>query len=212
MIIKKLCFNKFNFKSFFKNLKIDKNDRALYNITPFRRRKILYTVFDGKTLKIIKKSGFSQKVSDIRNKKRKFSIFYPNKFQLNILTKLIKFVLKNFTINAPLDITFHFVTINASIKGETNSPEGIHRDGFDILVPCIVAERKNISGGYSRFFLKDKEKFNLFYNKITQTNYGLVFEENKHKDVFHDVTPIKLKNKKQPGYRSIIGIDITYLK
>jgi len=218
MKIHKLNFKKYKniFNLFFLNLDIDLNDKKLYGIKPFRSRKILYTFFNGETLTVIKKKGFKQRVSDDRSKKRIFKVFKPSSIQLKILNSMILDVIdylktKKINITSNLDITFHFVSIKASVKGETNSPEGIHRDGFDILIPCIVTERSNITGGYSRFFIKKHNNFKLVFKNITNENYGLLVEENKNKELYHDVTPIRLKNKNKPGYRKIIGIDINFI-
>jgi len=206
----KRSFNIKLFKPFFKNLKIDKNDKKLYGIKPFRSRQILYTQFEDDVLRLVNKNSFVQNVSDVRKHKRKFSIFNPTDQQLKLLEKLLKFALKKCCDTMPsnqLDVTFHFVKIYASKLGTTNSPEGIHRDGYDILVPCIVIDRKNIVGGSSRFY-RNKE---LIFDRIMKEGEGIIFKENSNPDLFHDVSYITLKDKKKEGWRSIIGIDINFI-
>jgi hypothetical protein len=199
-------------KSFFYKLEIDNNDKKLYGLTPFRSRQILYTEYNKGKLKVVNKQTFVQNVSDIRSKERKFSILIPTNKQINILSKLLNVILSkakknNIFVADKLDVTFHFVKIHASKTGVSNSPEGIHRDGFDILVPCLVIERNNIKGGFSRFFLNKK----IVFNRVIKEGRCLVVEENKNKELFHDVTPIVLDNKDKEGYRSIIGIDINFI-
>jgi len=198
-------------KSFFTKLEIDNNDKKLYGLIPFRSRQILYTEYNKGKLKVVNKQAFVQNVSDIRSKERKFSILTPTNKQINILTKLLNVIFNkakknNIFIADKLDVTFHFVKIHASETGASNSPEGIHRDGFDILIPCLVIERNNIKGGFSRFFLNKK----IVFNRVIKEGRCLVVEENKNKDLFHDVTPIVLDKKDKEGYRCIIGIDINH--
>ena len=91
MKIYKLNFKKFKkiFNLFFSDLDIDLNDKKLYGLAPFRSRKILYTLFNGKTLEIVKKNGFKQNVNDSRSKKRNFKVFTPSSIQLKILNSII---------------------------------------------------------------------------------------------------------------------------
>jgi hypothetical protein len=212
-IVKLIDKNNFNFnlkylKPFFKDLVIDCNDKILYNLEPFRARKILYIKYKHDKFYLDKgKKTFTQNVADIRRKKRKFTIFSPNKKELKILISFLKEFLKHIdkeiTIkDSVLEITVHFVKILANKKGQTNSPEGIHRDGFDILMPCFVIERKNIKGGYSRFFINKK----CVFKKQIKEGQGIYIYENLHKNVFHDVTPIYSTGK--ISFRTIIGIDI----
>ena len=202
-------FNVRSLKQFFKNLEVDKNDEKLYGIESFRSRQILYTQLKDGSLKLIAKDGFSQNVADARKHKRKFSMLVPTPSQLKLLDKLLKFILRKINKTIPisgLEVTFHFVKIYASEKGTTNSPEGIHRDGYDILVPCIVVERKNIIGGSSRFYENKK----IIFDKVMREGSGIIVEENNNPSLFHDVSNIFLKNKTKIGYRCIIGIDINY--
>jgi hypothetical protein len=207
---KKLGFNHMLLKPFFSNLKLDYNDKTLYNIKPFRARKILYLIYENNEFKIYKtKKSFSQNVKDKRCNSRKFTILKPNKKQQRILFSFLKKFLHNINsdtriLDKTLLITVHFVKIITGKEGQTNSPEGVHRDGFDILMPCYVIERKNIKGGISRFFINNK----CFLRKQIKEGQGLFLYENTHKNVFHDVTPIYSKGNK--GYRCIVGIDINF--
>jgi hypothetical protein len=199
-------------KTFFNDLELDKNDIDLYKIAPFRSRKILFTKLIKNKLIINNKKMFSQNVSDVRSKKRKFSIFQPSRKQITILNKLISIIVNkakkhNVFFTENLEVIFHFVKIQASNTGTSNSPEGIHRDGYDILVPCLVVERKNIRGGVSRFFINKK----TIFSKIIKEGRCILVEENKNKDLYHDVTPIIPDNSNLEGYRSIIGIDINFI-
>lgn len=191
----------------FLDLELDKNDKDLYNLNPFRARKILFTKFIDNELFILPNKEFIQNVSDVRNKKREFKSFVPSKEEHLILDILCKKFTKLYDIKDNLEITFHFVKIFANKEGSSNSPEGIHRDGFDILVPCLVLERENIEGGYSRIF----DNGELVYNKIIDEGEGLVLNEKDYVEMFHDVTPIKLKEGALSGHRTIMGIDINVL-
>jgi hypothetical protein len=196
---------------FFNDLELDNNDIKLYGKTPFRKRKILYAQFSNDKLIVLKKTSFSQNVKDERRKERRFNILRCNESNLTILEEFLKTLIdksrKKFShIPSSFEVTFHFVQILASKSGESNSPEGIHRDGFDLLFPCIVIERSNIIGGLSRVFNKKK----LIFNKTIQEGEALVIDEKHYPNLYHDVTPIFLKNKNKIGYRNIIGVDINF--
>jgi hypothetical protein len=205
-----LKFNLKLLKPFFKKLTLDYHDKKLYNLEPFRARKILYVRYkEGNFFVDKSKKCFTQDVDDVRRYKRKFALLYPNKKEQLIIYSFLQSFINLIYIEQPIarktaDITLHFVKIITNKKGQTNSPEGIHRDGFDVLMPCFVVERKGIKGGISRFFLKNK----CIFKKLVNEGQGLYLFENKYKNVFHDVTPIySLGNK---GYRCIIGIDINF--
>jgi hypothetical protein len=190
---------------------LDSNDKILYDLEPFRARKILYIRYISGKFSIVKsKKCFSQDVSDKRKYKRKFAILKPNKKELLIICSFLQSFLDLIDKEQPIanrliDISVHFVKILSSKKGQTNSPEGVHRDGYDVLMPCFVVERKNIRGGISRFFLKKK----CIFKKKIEEGQGLFIFENKHKGVYHDVSPIYSINS-NIGYRCIIGVDINF--
>jgi hypothetical protein len=128
---------------FFNDLKLDNNDIKLYGKTPFRKRKILYARFINNKLIILKKTSFSQNVKDERRKEREFDVLRCDESNLALLEKFLKTLIDESRKKLPhipssFEVTFHFVQILASKSGESNSPEGIHRDGFDLLFPCVV--------------------------------------------------------------------------
>ena len=69
-------------------------------------------------------------------------------------------------------------------------PEGIHQDGFNMIAICCVS-RKNINGGVSRIYDKDK---NIIYSQ--QLNQGEMIVINDVKN-YHDVTNIELEDPRQ---------------
>ena len=93
-------------------------------------------------------------------------------------------------------IQVHQIRVYAN-KGETNLvPEGIHRDGFDIIaIVCI--NRNNICGGSNNVYDNNKIKM---YNTTLQEGDIMILND---KEVLHDVTSIKLANGKYVGYRDI---------
>lgn len=203
------------FYTFFDSLELDENDARLYALKPFRKRKIFYARYENNELKALSQNSFKQNVNDERSKARKFSILVPTKQELLLLKNLTETVIADSSRKLPhipkkFNITFHFVQIIASKKGETNSPEGIHRDGFDLLFPCIVIARKNIKGGVSRMFSKINDDFKLINSEVIKEGECLVVDEKHFKDLYHDVSPIYLVSKKIPGYRNIIGLDINF--
>jgi len=191
----------------FDDLELDNNDKSLYNLTPFRARKILYTKFIDNETYILKNKEFVQSVNDVRKNKRVFKSFEPSKKDHETLNLLLKSLFNFYNLKDNYDVIFHFVKIFALESGSSNSPEGIHRDGFDILVPCLVLERVNIEGGDSRIY----DNGELVYKKIINSGEGLLLNEKDYVEMYHDVMPIKLKDASKTGYRTILGIDINLL-
>jgi hypothetical protein len=74
----------------------------------------------------------------------------------------------------------------------------------------VLLLRSNIIGGLSRIFNKKNDNFVLIFNKTIQEGEALVVDEKHYPYLYHDVTPIFLKNKNKIGYRNIIGVDINF--
>lgn len=206
--LKGINFSKDKLLSLFDDLELDNNDSSLYNLTPFRARKILYTKFIDNEMFILKNKEFSQKVDDKRKNKRVFKGFEPTINEHRLLNDFLKSLFSHFNLKDNYEITFHFVKIFASECGSSNSPEGIHRDGFDLLIPCLVLERYNIEGGESRIF----DNGELIFKKVMEEGSGLFLNEGEYKEMYHDVLPIRLKDKNKTGYRTILGIDVDLIK
>ena len=95
----------------------------------------------------------------------------------------------------------HHVRVTTLPGLETsNSPEGLHQDGFPFIVSALVVERENIYGGESEIYAGDKKT--LILKTALQPGFGLL-QPDLGSDLWHLVTPIL-----GAGYRSSIGFDI----
>jgi hypothetical protein len=106
-------------------------------------------------------------------------------------------------------IVHHTVVYTRPNQISTNSPEGIHQDGMDFIVSVMVVERKNITGGKSIIYAKDK-KTKLFEVEL-QPGQGILQPDLKT-ELWHEVTPIVPISDDLDGYRSIIGLDISVVR
>ena len=119
-----------------------------------------------------------------------------------------------------LEASIHFMKIIKrpySSQVVTNSPEGIHQDGKDFVVPALVIERENIQGGQNLIYdargVPLREDGNPNFKERTP-NKGItllpgdgLLHQDQGSPLWHKVTPIELQDHSVEGYRSIIGID-----
>ena len=109
-----LKFNLKLLKPFFKKLTLDYNDKKLYNLEPFRARKILYVRYkEGNFFVDKSKKCFTQDVDDIRRYKRKLALLYPNKKEQLIIYSFLQSFINLIYMEQPIakktaDITLHF--------------------------------------------------------------------------------------------------------
>lgn len=208
----------------FRPLFLDPRYLDLYDVRnggfPFRRRAMSKLVLDkyGTSWNIVHQEvrGFSQKSSDsyLNNTVRHFEPI-PDNFLLDeSFAKLIRSIAREIDILESgkvisLEIVVHMMIVMARIDGQTsNSPEGIHQDGFDYLVPALVIQRKNIVGGKTSFY--DADKKTILASRELQEGEGQIFAEGGS-DIWHEASPIRLIDPKEFGYRASIGFDITVL-
>ncbi len=119
-----------------------------------------------------------------------------------------------------LEVSVHFMRIIKrpwSSQVVTNSPEGIHQDGMDFVVPALVIERENIQGGQNLIYdargVPLREDGNPNFKEhppnkeiMLLPGYGLLHQD-QGSPLWHKVTSIELQDHSIEGYRSIIGID-----
>lgn len=100
-----------------------------------------------------------------------------------------------------LNIVTHHVKLTTLPRCVTsNAPEGLHQDGFPLIVSALVVERKNVSGAESQIYGEDKQ--DPLFTTVLQPGSGLL-QPDLHSPLWHTVTPISGK-----GHRSSIGFDI----
>lgn len=97
-------------------------------------------------------------------------------------------------------IVHHVKVITIADQITTNSPEGVHQDGFPLIVSALVVDRRGVSGGESLIYSEDKKE--PIFTTILQPGNGLL-QPDLGSCLWHTVTPITGQ-----GYRSSIGFDI----
>lgn len=96
----------------------------------------------------------------------------------------------------PEYIQVHQIRVNA-LSNKTNLiPEGIHRDGFNIIC-IIIINRVNILGGINNIYDNNK---NIIYSKKMKNGEMIIIND---RNLYHDVTNIILNNKNKIGYRDV---------
>ena len=119
-----------------------------------------------------------------------------------------------------LEASVHFMKVIKrpwSFQVVTNSPEGVHQDGKDFVVPALVIERENIQGGKNLIYdargVLLREDGNPNFKEhisskeiVLLPGHGLLHRD-RGSPLWHKVTPIELQDHSIEGHRSIIGID-----
>jgi len=151
---------------------------------------------------------FRQNVNDSRNNLRKFSLIHQpyDIFLVNFIKQTLSH-LRNKTGHKRFNINVHQVRqIAYPNRTSSNSPEGIHKDGCDFVVPALVLNRYNINGGISYVYTENKREL---YNKILNKNEFILMND---RNLYHHVSPIQFHPNndiyKNEGYRDILGLDI----
>ena len=184
-------------KSSFDNLPIDK-----YYTTKRCRRYSLVKVDDREHLKIVGDLPFYQSenynnyngniLREYENLDNK--ILYDFSFK-----KLVKTFIKHCEYHFNQSIKFiqvHQIRVYADSNSVNLIPEGVHKDGFNIVgMTCI--ERKNIEGAISSIYDNNK---NLIFSKQLDIGEILILNDNK---MYHHVSNILLDNPEKIGYRDI---------
>jgi hypothetical protein len=147
---------------------------------------------------------------DYRKASRKFKELPEALFDSNlraILVGIAGMVKETRPTIRNMNISVHNTVVYCHPKQvTTNSPEGIHQDGMDFIVSALVIERKNISGGKSIIYGRDKST-KLLQVEL-QAGQG-IFQADAGTELWHEVTPITAIDKSQVGYRSTVGFDVT---
>lgn len=190
-------------KSSFDNLEPD----PYYNERRGRGYSLL-DVRDTDNIKIVGDVDFFQS-SSYNNYNGDIVRRYPNIDTSITSDKIFRFFVKTFkeqvqeatrTLKGGYNIDYifvHQIRVYASDNTIVNPvPEGIHRDGYNIVGLCLV-DRVNIQGGISNVYDSDK---NIALTKQLQRGEMLIINDAK---MYHDVTPIKLDKMDREGYRDI---------
>ncbi len=116
-----------------------------------------------------------------------------------------------------LDITVHHVLVETFTERVTsNSPEGIHQDGYDYIVSALVMERRNVLGGESQIF--DEDKTTKILTTTLQPGHGIL-QPDKNTHLWHKVSQIVVEDPKKAleagtlgAFRSSMGFDIALVR
>lgn len=155
---------------------------------------------------------FTQNVDDARKEPRIFELMETEVVNSHFLKVLmlqtaayVDHYLKYQGKVVPLTIGIHQVR-NIALPGleTSNSPEGIHQDGTNIVLPAYVFNRHNIKGGTSTVYDLDKN----ILEAITLQNGECLIHSDSH--YFHHVSPISSADGLREGYRDIIGFDVAF--
>ncbi|MDG9729049.1 2OG-Fe dioxygenase family protein [Ignatzschineria sp. RMDPL8A] len=208
--------------NFFPTLSTD-TINYIKNLTPNRKRlisKYLLSYEDGNWLiERVKNTPFEQKDAqitddnnlDYRKSSRVFKEL-PDDLCDSDLKDIMTFVankIYSVTKNTKLNIVVHHTVIYCSNDEEgTNSPEGIHQDGMDLIVSALVIERRNILGAKSIIYGNDKKT--EFVTCELQEGMGIL-QADKGTELWHTVTPIRPLDNNDISFRSSIGFDITLI-
>ena len=190
-------------KSSFDNLKPDP-----YYSEKRRRAFSLLNISDLENISIIGDIDFFQS-SNYNNFNGDIVRKYPNIDSSILSDEIFKFFIRTFKkeidestklLSLPYNsdyIFVHQIRVYASNVASVNLvPEGIHRDGYNIIGMCVI-NRENIQGGISKVYDNDK---NIILNKQLRSGEILVINDSK---LYHDVTPIKMDDNTREGYRDI---------
>lgn len=205
-------------KDSFKMLQIDKYHnnnkgpptrlRKFFNIDIDMENKKKYNIKYNHHINI-----FKQQVEDNRSDPRKFSliddkILYSH-FMVSLIYK-ISSLIQSIEDIKKLNISIHQVRqiCYPNIVSE-NSPEGIHQDGADYIIPALVLNRFNIRGGVSSVYNNRKDQ--IYRTMLGEDEF--IFQDDRV--LYHYVTPIRYylsDGFEEYGYRDLLGLDITIVE
>ncbi len=105
-----------------------------------------------------------------------------------------------------LEIVVWLVSVTATAnQSGLASPEGIHQDGADYIVPALIVDRDNIVGGES--VIRRGRGGPVIFRDELQVGEGLLHSD-RGSDLWHFVTPFGLQDKlRRTGHRNTIGLD-----
>ena len=198
------------------------SQRAQFDLMkPFRRRAISKFVGTFSSpmwnFKRVPISRFSQDTAKLKEKKFDFRTLVRTFTEIedrHIETPLFKMLLQGIAEKVrkfnpeitSLEISAHHVLVETyRDRIKSNSPEGIHQDGFDYIVSALVIERHEVLGGESQVFSNDK--LTQLCTTTLMPGFGLL-QPDQNTSLWHQVTPITVKDPSLQGFRSSIGFDI----
>lgn len=170
-----------------------------------RRRYALLDVTPGR-LPIARVSPvFTQRVDDFRNTSRRFAAMEPGVRDSRFLRRLVSEAVKRVSVapgTCAWTVSVHQVRqIAWAGSPSDNAPEGVHRDGADVIVSAFVVARRNVRGGRSDVYAPDRKR--IILNHTLEPDEGLLHED---RQLWHDVTRVWSPS---IGHRDLFGLDMT---
>lgn len=198
-------------KTTFNHLVVE-NDRVINGKSTRERRYAKFTCYknsDRTSFVQHHQLTFKQDVPDDRKKIRHFKAIDPCLFRneaiKDLMGKMTDMVWEIHPEAKSADMSIHQVRVitHADVEGN-NSPEGIHQDGADVIVPAMVFQRsENLSGGISKTY--DFDAKTLIDETILKENELNFMQDRK---LWHTITKMDIKDKSiEKEYRDILGFD-----
>lgn len=145
-------------------------------------------------------SGFNHLNGDIA---RHFAPIRQNVIEDPLIKSLVVMGYMIFKQHTELDasaVELHQFRIEPSaVEKGRPTPEGIHRDGVDIVLMTLL-NRSNIAGGDSRIY-RDKKGPSVATFTLTDPLDMAILND---RQVFHDVSALSVNTYGQPAYRDIL--------
>lgn len=186
------------FKQFFNNLPVDPYIKGNYR---FRRLSRFKVSSAGKLIKLphgylFQSKHYNPLVGDL---KREFAELNDAILELEEFKKLV-FAFNDYCKlhTDSREIGVHQIRTTCSQHNYGNpAPEGIHRDGTD-LIAIFSVDRENIEGGETHLYKSRKES--PVFNKVLNPGEMLLLND---REFFHFSTPIKPKSYECEGTRDV---------
>lgn len=200
-------------KSTFDNLVIEK-DRVINDKPTRERRYAKFSCYKNDNTTHFNQHHevtFKQNVPDNRKHIRHFkpidSCFFRNKAIRELMANLTDMVWEIHPEAKSADMSIHQVRIITypDVEGN-NSPEGIHQDGADVIVPAMVFQRsQNLDGGISKTY--DFDAKTVIDQTIIKEGELNFMQDRK---LWHTITKMNIReNIVDKEYRDILGFDFT---
>ena len=212
-------------KPTFRRIPLDRQDVELlhYRPEPWRRHAVSGFVLErNKTgaWNVSKKAvaAFTQAVKDKRSTARKFPEMQASIVSNPEFRKLLVALANQARELHPSANAFRFVVhqvrteATPSLEGH-NSPEQIHQDGNDFVVPALVVNRRGISGGASEIYSPEKD--NPLFQRVLKPGQLTIHPDSGptlQTGIHHHVTGVKTLARVKKGFRDILGFDLDVIR
>lgn len=102
----------------------------------------------------------------------------------------------------------HTKVISTTLQPASNSPEGIHQDGMDLIMSALVLIKENAAGGTSYIYGADSKT--PIFESMLQVGQGII-QPDKNTQLWHSVDKIIPIDPSKPAIRATIGFDFEFM-